>query len=130
METDAKFWQALDQLVATSAIILDRPKGSAHPRYPELIYPVDYGYLAQTRAMDGGGVDVWVGSLPERALTAIICTVDLLKRDTEIKLLLGCTAEEQQTVRRAHHGASQSAMLCVRLPGPQTVTTDDVVADQ
>jgi inorganic pyrophosphatase len=130
MDTDLNFWLALDRLVATSRLRLDRPKGSAHPRYPDFIYPLDYGYLENTHAMDGGGVDVWVGSLPERALTAIICTVDLLKRDTELKLLLGCTAEEQQTILRTHKGVFQSAMLCVRRPRPQTVTTDDVVADQ
>ena len=39
------FWDALDQLTADSEIVIDRPKGSAHPRFPNFIYPVDYGYL-------------------------------------------------------------------------------------
>lgn len=40
---DEDFWQALDELIRTSEIVIDRPRGSAHPRYPEMIYPVDYG---------------------------------------------------------------------------------------
>ena len=47
------FWEKLDQLIADHEICIDRPRGSAHPRYPELIYGVDYGYLAGTSAADG-----------------------------------------------------------------------------
>ncbi|MFZ2489089.1 MAG: inorganic pyrophosphatase [Anaerolineae bacterium] len=88
------FWYNLDQLIAASEIVLDRPAGSVHPRHTDIIYPLDYGYLAGTSAGDGDGIDVWLGSLPERALVGIVCTADVLKRDTEIKLLLGCTCEE------------------------------------
>ncbi len=90
------FWLALDELIATSRLVIDRPKGSAHPRYPELVYPLDYGYLQNTASMDGDGIDVWLGSDPARRLDALICTVDLIKRDSEIKLLLGCTAKERE----------------------------------
>ena len=38
MQKNSEFWDALDKLVANSEIVIDRPKGSAHPRYPELIY--------------------------------------------------------------------------------------------
>ena len=37
------FWEALDRLAANSRLVIDRPQGSAHPRYPDLIYPYDYG---------------------------------------------------------------------------------------
>ena len=58
------------------------------------MYPLDYGYLENTTASDGDGIDVWIGSLNERTLTGILCTFDTLKRDVEIKLLMGCTREE------------------------------------
>ena len=93
----AIFWQALDKLVSTSKIIIDRPKGSRHPKYPDCIYPVDYGYLVGTSSMDGGGIDVWKGTNGDY-IDAIICTVDLLKRDSEIKILIGCNEEEKQLV--------------------------------
>ena len=42
---DNAFWELLDSLVKDSEIVIDRPKGTAHPRYPDSIYKVDYGYL-------------------------------------------------------------------------------------
>ena len=106
------FWHKLDQLVTEHELVIDRPKGSQHPRYPEMLYPLDYGYLADTQAADGDGIDVWVGSLPEQKVTAVVCTVDMLKRDTEIKLLLGCTPQEMQTILDFHNDNSdwQSAI--------------------
>jgi len=82
---DEAFWQAIDELVSRSEIIIDRPKGTTHPKYSDFIYRVDYGYLQNTASMDGGGIDVWVGSEPSRQADAIMCIVDLWKRDSEIK---------------------------------------------
>lgn len=62
MQNNRKFWNALDDLIANSEIIIDRPKGTTHPKYPDFIYRVDYGYLKDTSSMDGAGIDVWVGS--------------------------------------------------------------------
>ena len=93
------FWKALDKLVAESKIIIDRLKGSQHPKYPNFIYPLDYGYLENTTAMDGGGIDVWKGSDGDY-VDAVICTVDLLKKDSEIKILSGCNEEEKRLVMK------------------------------
>ncbi|MDF2889501.1 MAG: hypothetical protein K0R23_3886 [Lacrimispora sp.] len=57
-----EFWAALDQLAGNSEIVIDRPKGSIHPIYPDFKYNVDYGYLKNTTSMDGQGIDVWVGT--------------------------------------------------------------------
>ena len=96
---DHFFWQTMTDLVESGSIILDRPKGNAHPRYPEMIYPLDYGYLENTSAADGGGIDVWIGSMSQKTLTGILCTFDRLKRDAEIKLLIGCTREDVETIQ-------------------------------
>ena len=96
------FWTAIDSLIAQSAIILDRPKGTKHPRF-DFIYPLDYGYLKDTSSMDGGGIDIWRGSLSDLVCNAIICTVDLLKKDSEMKLLIGCTEEEKEIAMRFHN---------------------------
>lgn len=110
---DEDFWQALDELIRTSEIVIDRPRGSAHPRYPEMIYPVDYGYLKDSASMDGQGIDVWRGS-GEKRIDAIICTVDLLKRDSEIKLLLGCTEEEKQLIYELHNDSEYMKGVLIR----------------
>lgn len=107
------FWQALDELVRSSEIVIDRPRGSAHPRYPDLIYRVDYGYLRDTASMDGSGIDVWVGT-GEKKIDAIMCTVDLMKRDSEIKLLIGCTEEEKQIVYETHNESEYMKGVLIR----------------
>ncbi len=96
------FWNALDELVNTSEIVIDRPKGSAHPGVPDFIYRVDYGYLKNTTSVDGAEIDVWAGS-GGKEIDAVMCIVDLMKRDSEIKILIGCTEEEKMEVYRTHN---------------------------
>ena len=98
---NSEFGQALDELVRGSEIVIDRPKGTARPRFPELIYQVDYGYRKDTASMDGAGIDV-VGS-GEKRIEAIMCILDLMKRDFEIKILIGCTEEEKAIIYKAHN---------------------------
>jgi GNAT superfamily N-acetyltransferase len=59
--------------------------------------------LKDTASTDGGGIDVYRGSLPNAVCDAILCTVDTLKRDSEIKILLGCTEAEKQELLRFHN---------------------------
>jgi inorganic pyrophosphatase len=112
---DSDFWQTMSRLVATSPIVLDRPKGSPHPRYPEVIYPLDYGYLPGTTSTDRQGIDVWLGSLANKvkSLTGILCTFDTLKHDLEVKLLIGCTEQDIQIIRDFHND-----MDLLYLPNP------------
>ncbi len=112
MEQD--FWHYLDQLVSGSRVVIDRPKGSVHPRYPDVVYPVDYGYLEGTTAGDGQGIDVWVGSAKADRPDAIVCTVDLWKRDAEIKLLIGCTEDDTQAIVRLLNGGDAMRCMVIR----------------
>ena len=107
------FWKALDELVSNSVIVIDRPRGSAHPRFPNFIYKVDYGYLKDTASMDGGGIDVWVGS-GEKKIDAIMCIVDLRKKDSEIKILVGCTEEEKLEVYKTHNETQYMKGVLIR----------------
>jgi inorganic pyrophosphatase len=92
------FWDYLQKLVDGSRIVIDRPKGSTHPRYGTAPYPASYGYLEGTTAIDGGGVDIWVGSMRAQKIVGVLCTVDLKKRDTELKIILDCTQDEIQQI--------------------------------
>ena len=64
--------------------------------------------------MDGDGIDVWKGSLSSVNVNAIICTVDLLKRDSEIKLLIGCTEDEMKTVCDFHNDSGLMEGILIR----------------
>lgn len=107
------FWSALDILVDTCEIIIERPKGTAHPKYPNFIYKVDYGYLKDTSSMDGAGIDVWVGSNDKR-IDAIMCVVDLIKHDSEIKILIGCTEEEKAIIYETHNETPYMKGIMIR----------------
>lgn len=113
IEPNTEFWTALDELVSDSEIVIDRPKGTAHPKYPDLIYIVDYGYLKNTSSMDGDGIDVWVGTAGNKVDT-IMCIVDLMKKDSEIKILIGCTEEEKAAVYETYNRTEYMKGIMVR----------------
>lgn len=41
-------------------VVVDRPMGSAHPEYPDLVYPVNYGYVPGVFAPDGEEQDAYI----------------------------------------------------------------------
>lgn len=119
MEEDG-YWRILDGLAATSTIVIDRPKGTSHPRYPpDSIYPVDYGYLRDTASMGGSGIDVWVGT-GLCGIDAIICVADLVKRDSEIKTLIDCTEEEKRLIFGVHNETENMKGVLVRRKPPRS----------
>jgi len=44
----------------TVTVTVDRPLGSAHPRHPDMIYPVNYGYVRGISAPDGDWQDAYI----------------------------------------------------------------------
>lgn len=102
---DNNFWLAIDKLINSSDIVIDRPKGSKHPVY-NFIYKIDYGYLNNTKSQDGQEIDIWRGSLKGRGCNAVICTVDLIKRDSEIKILIDCSETEKKDIINFHNSFS------------------------
>jgi len=63
--------------------------------------------------MDGGGIDVWKGTDGD-FVDAIICTVDLIKKDSEIKILIGCSEEEKQLALDAHNNSEYMKGILIR----------------
>jgi len=53
--------------------------------------------------MDGSGIDVWRGSDRAGKIDAILCTVDLRKKDSEVIILLGCTHDEKKQILEFHN---------------------------
>ena len=74
-EFDSQFWNFLEKLVAEASIVIDRPCGSSHPRYPDFIYPVNYGYLDGTTAVDGNSIDT--AGLPDTPARICAGRIDL-----------------------------------------------------
>lgn len=44
----------------TITVTVDRPLGSFHPEYPDMYYPVNYGYVEGIIAPDGEEQDVYI----------------------------------------------------------------------
>ncbi|MFF5584718.1 inorganic pyrophosphatase [Streptomyces hygroscopicus] len=94
-----RFFTNLDRICASARLVVDRPKDSRHPRAPQAVYPVDYGYLDGTTGGDGEGVDVFRGSAEGAGVVGVFLTADPNKRDVEVKVLLDCTGDEIERVR-------------------------------
>lgn len=106
-EINEEFWNLCEHLVKESRFILEHKAGTSHPQYSSFIYPVDYGYLKNTKSTDNDEIDVWKGSSSLYEINGCILTVDILKRDMEIKLLLGCSQEEIESIYMIHNYTSQ-----------------------
>lgn len=93
---NALFWQKLDTIYLSSELVIDKPKGYVHPLYANLVYPVDYGYLADTLSINSG-ISVYRGT-GYSGLQHIIISADILKKDVEVKLLVNCNEEEVKEI--------------------------------
>lgn len=41
-------------------VIVDRPLGTCHPKHPDIVYPVNYGYVPGIMAPDGEEQDAYI----------------------------------------------------------------------
>ena len=73
----------------TVNIKIDRPVGSIHPEHPELVYPVNYGYIPDVFGGDGEEIDVYLlgVDVPVEEYTARIIGILHRHNDTEDKLV-------------------------------------------
>lgn len=98
---------------------IDRPMGSAHPRHPEMIYPVNYGEVVGALAPDGAWQDVYVLGVKEPLDTFTGRRIAVIHRrdDVEDKWVLApdgmtFTAEE---IMKAVYFQEQYFDACVEM---------------
>ncbi len=70
-------------------VVIDRPLGSRHPREPDLVYALNYGYVADTLAPDGHPLDVYVLGASEPLERCVATVIAVIRRcdDVEDKLV-------------------------------------------
>lgn len=90
---DHVHWAGWEALLRERGVTIDRPYGSSHPDFPDIVYPIDYGYLPGTVGTDGHAVDVFVGGA-DTGLVGLLLTTDHRRGDREAKLLWNCTPED------------------------------------
>ena len=68
-------------------VTIDRPLGSHHPKYPDMVYPVNYGYVKGVMAADGEEQDAYVIGVEEavKEFTGILIAIVHRRDDVEDK---------------------------------------------
>ena len=87
-----------DILGKTIHIQMDRPLGSRHPRHPEMVYPVNYGYVDGIIARDGADQDVYLLGIdvPVAEYTATVIGFTT-SRTNGLPLLPGCSLPDRKS---------------------------------
>lgn len=64
--------------------------------------------------MDGDGINVWKGTDTIQEIDAIMCIIDLLKKDSEIKIMIGCTEVEKEKIYQLHNNSGYMKGILIR----------------
>ena len=71
-------------------VCIDRPIGSRHPNYPDMIYPINYGYIPGTIGGDGEEQDAYIMGIdtPIDQIQGIVIGIIRRLNDREDKLVV------------------------------------------
>ena len=71
-------------------VTIDRPLGSSHPKFPDMQYPVNYGYVKGVMAADGEEQDAYVIGVeePVNEFTGILIAIIHRLDDVEDKWIV------------------------------------------
>ena len=86
-----EYEQICDERIGTKlTVTVDRPLGSSHPKYPEHIYPLNYGYIEGMTGGDGEEQDAYILGVdqPVRRFTGKVIAVVKRFDDNEDKLVV------------------------------------------
>ena len=91
----------------TVTVTIDRPLGSRHPRYPDLLYPINYGYIAGIMGGDGEEQDAYLlgVSEPVKAFTGKVIAIIHRTDDVEDKWVVcpeGQTFTKEEILAQVH----------------------------
>ncbi len=81
--------QVSSYLGKTVTVEIDRPLGSVHPKHPDIVYPINYGYIPGVIGGDGEELDVYVLGVnyPVETFTGKIIGIIHRENDVEDKLV-------------------------------------------
>ena len=80
-------------------VTVDRKMGTRHPYFPELVYPVNYGYIRGISAPDGEDQDAYILGInePVNEFTGKVIAIIHRKEDVEEKWVV---IPREQTLSR------------------------------
>ena len=88
-------------------VTVDRPIGSCHPEYPDMIYPINYGYVRGIIAPDGEEQDAYIIGIDDPVVEFCGRVIAIIQRldDVESKLVVapdGMTFTENEIIAKTH----------------------------
>ena len=88
-------------------VTVDRPIGSCHPDYPDMIYPINYGYIKGMMAADGEEQDAYIVGIDSPVTEFTGRVIALIRRlnDAEDKLVVapeGVVLNEGEIIDKTH----------------------------
>ncbi|MBR2067492.1 MAG: Inorganic pyrophosphatase [Solobacterium sp.] len=113
-QNNAYFWQKVDTLFLSSGFTISRKKGEIHPVFSNLVYPVDYGHITDTKSISGEGVSLYLGSMSRYTITALVVAADILAKELDVKVLVGCNEEEVNDVLRFLNQTDYQKTILIR----------------
>lgn len=103
IDREKRLCESLAWLGKTVNITMDRPIGTRHPKHPEIIYPINYGYIPGVIGGDGEELDVYLYGADTPLNTAVCTVAGIIHRldDNEDKLfaIIGGTGENIPTAK-------------------------------
>ncbi len=69
----------------TVKIIIDRQIGSVHPKYTDLVYPINYGYVPNVFAEDGEEIDIYLLGVDEPVNEYMAQIIAIVHRNNDIE---------------------------------------------
>ncbi len=64
-------------------VTVDRPLGSTHPKHPQMMYPVNYGFIPGTLAPDGEEQDAYILGVDTPVETFVGRVIAVIRRDED-----------------------------------------------
>lgn len=93
-----------DYLGKQVQVVMDRPLGSKHPKYEDMIYPINYGYIPDTLSGDGMEIDAYIlgEDKPLQTFQGLVIALIKRKDDREYKLVVASDRERytMEDIRR------------------------------
>lgn len=109
-ENNAFFWQKVDTLVSSCSVSSFWNKGSQHPDYPTLTFPLDSGMLA----MDNIAVAQYYKGTCGNKVDGLIIICDILDKQFRSVLLIGTSIKEQEEVLQFINQNEYKKCVCLR----------------
>ncbi len=88
-------------------VVVDRAIGSRHPKYPDMIYPINYGYVNGVTGGDGEAQDAYIlgVNIPTESFTGIVIAIVRRLNDVEDKWVVapcGLTFTKEEIAAQLH----------------------------